>query len=329
MTRNSLRMIAVLPVVALVLAGCSDDADNADKAAAKGDGSISIVASTNVYGDVAKAVAGDLAEVTSLITSSAQDPHEYEASAQDRLAIDDADVIVKNGGGYDPFVDTLLDGSTSDPAVLDAVEISGLAPEDDHADEHGDEHGDEDHGDEHEGHDHIEGFNEHVWYDFHTVEKVADAIGDELSKLDPDNAGTYEANAKVFTDQIGELESAAESLKTTASGKGVAITEPVPLYLLGEVGLVNHTPEEFSEAVEEGDDVPPRVLQETLDLFTGGKIAVLAYNEQTADSTTEQVRKAAEAAKVPVVDFTETLPDGQSYVEWQRANIEHLATALK
>ena len=128
--------------------------------------------------------------MTSFITNAAQDPHEYEASAQDRLALDKADVVVKNGGGYDPFIDALLESGDAEPAVLDAVEISGLAPHDDEdADEqHEDEeHADEEHADEDE-HAHIEGFNEHVWYDFGTMTKVAEALGDELSELDPGHA---------------------------------------------------------------------------------------------------------------------------------------------
>ncbi|QLQ11245.1 MAG: zinc ABC transporter substrate-binding protein [Nocardioidaceae bacterium] len=344
MTRTPLRLIAALPVLALVLAGCGSDSDDtkadADKDA--GSGAISIVASTNVYGDIAEVIAGDHAEVTSIITSSAQDPHEYEASAQDRLAFDDADVVIKNGGGYDSFVDTLLEASSSDPIVLDAVEISGLAPDehdggdhaheddDEHAHEDDDEHAHEDSEDEHghEGHDHIEGFNEHVWYHFPTVEKVAEELSHELSELDPDNAATYQANYEAFAEQIAGLISSAEAIKATGEGRGAAITEPVPLYLLEAVGLVNHTTDEFSEAVEEGADVPPRVLQETLDMFTTEEIAVLAYNSQTADSTTEAVRAAAEAAEVPVVDFTETLPEGQSYVAWQQENLDNLAEAL-
>lgn len=336
MTFKALRSLALLPIAALVLAGCSssdDSGDNGDK--------ISIVSSTNVYGDIAQAVAGDHAAVTSIITSSSQDPHEYEASAQDRLALEKASIVIENGGGYDPFIDTMLEASDAEPVVLTAVDISGLLEDDhghddeghdDEAHEDDDDHGHEDegHGDEdgHEGHDHIEGFNEHVWYDFHTVEKVAEELSHELAEIDPDNASSYEANYKKFAEQIEGLEKSATELKATADGKGVAITEPVPLYLLSEVGLVNHTPEEFSEAVEEGADVPARVLQQTLDLFTDEDIVLLAYNEQTADATTEQVRAAAEAAGIPVVDFTETLPAGQSYIQWQQTNIDNLAAAL-
>ncbi|MFT4008702.1 MAG: zinc ABC transporter substrate-binding protein [Nocardioidaceae bacterium] len=304
MTSQALRLLALLPAAALVLAGCSNSDSSDGTKTSDTTTSVSIVASTNVYGDIAESIAGDHADVTSLITSSSQDPHEYEASAQDKLALDDADIVVKNGGGYDPFIDTLMDSSSTNAAVLDAVEISGFKA---------------DPGEE---------LNEHVWYSFPTVAKVAETLSQELATVDPDNAGTYQANYEAFAKQIDGLETSAKTLKATVGGRGAAITEPVPLYLLEAVGLVNKTPSEFSEAVEEGDDVPPRVLQQTLDLFKEDSVAVLAYNSQTADDTTEQVSAAAKAAGIPVVDFTETLPAGQSYIQWMQSNIDNLADAL-
>lgn len=329
-TSTFTRCAAPTFLLSLVLAGCAGQ----PTPTADAEGDLSIVASTNVYGDIAAAVAGDAATVTSFITSPAQDPHEYEASARDRLVLNKADVVLKNGGGFDPFVDALLESGDSDAAVLDAVDISGLAPhEDRETDEHpAEEHEDEEHGageaDEH-GHEHIEGFNEHVWYDFASMAKLAEALGDELIGLDPDRAKEYAANVAAFTKQIDALEHSARKLKADVDGRAVAITEPVPMYLLEAVGLVNHTPEAFSEAIEEGADVPPRVLKKTLDLFGGSEdIAVLAYNAQTADGTTKQVRDAAERAGVPVVEFTETLPRGKSYTAWQQDNLDHLASAL-
>jgi zinc/manganese transport system substrate-binding protein len=324
-TLRNLRIVSALTVASLALAGCGDDTDSTDTGADSESG-VSIVASTNVYGDVAAAVAGDLASVTSIITSSAQDPHEYEASAQDRLAIDGADLVIENGGGYDSFMDTLIDGGSGDLVVLNAVDISELAHEEGEEEAHEGE--EESHEGEGDGHDHIEGFNEHVWYDFHTMEKVAEEIAHGLGEVDPDNASTYEANFDAFAKQLESLETEAEALSATADGLHAMMTEPLPVYLLAELGLEDLTPAEFSEAVEEGADVPPRVLQETLDLIADEDIAVLAYNSQTADATTDQVLAAAEDAGIPVVEFTETLPEGQSYVEWQQGNLTNLADAL-
>ncbi|MGB3909674.1 MAG: zinc ABC transporter substrate-binding protein [Pseudolysinimonas sp.] len=315
MPRLSLPALATASVLAAVgLVGCAATPTPDD------DGRLSIVASTNVYGDIATQIAGDAADVTSIITSAGQDPHSYEASAQDQLAIADADLVIYNGGGYDPFVDTLLDASGNDDLeVLDAVEVAGPAPEED--DDHADEEG--------EGaHDHIEGFNEHVWYSLHSMEALAQQIAEHLGELDAANAATYETNYQKFAAGLEALEARAHELHEDLDGIGVAVTEPVPAYLLAELGLDDLTPDEFSEAIEEGTDVPPLALDDTLQLIADGAVALVAYNEQTAGPETERVRAAAEAAGIPVVSFTETLPDGADYLSWMTDNLEAVASAL-
>ena len=102
----------------------------------------------------------------------------------------------------------------------------------------------------------------------------------------------------------------------------------MPLYLIEAVGLGNATPSEFSDAIEEGTDVPPLALRDTLALFGGNTVALLAYNGQTAGAQTEQVLKAAQAEGVPVVEFTETMPDDADYVSWMTANLDHVAAAV-
>ena len=284
---------------------------------------LQIVASTNVYGDIATEIAGAGADVTSIITSPGQDPHSYEASAQNQLAIADADLVIHNGGGYDEFIDTLLDASGNDDVeVLDAVEISGLAPDADGQDEG--EHADEEGGD----HGHIEGFNEHVWYSFEAMDALALEIAQHLGDLDATNADTYQVNYEEFAAGLAALEERAHELHDGFEGTGVAVTEPVPVYLLAELGLDDLTPAEFSEAIEEGADVPPLALDATLELIATGAVALLAYNEQTAGPETEQVRAAADEAGVPVVSFAETLPDGADYLSWMTDNIEAVAAAL-
>jgi len=102
----------------------------------------------------------------------------------------------------------------------------------------------------------------------------------------------------------------------------------VPGYLFDAMGLDNVTPEAFSEAIEEGDDVPPAALNDTLKLFSEKTVKLLAVNEQTSSPETEQVQAAAEQAGIPVVGVTETLPKGEDYVSWQQANIDAIQAAL-
>ncbi|WP_440709247.1 metal ABC transporter solute-binding protein, Zn/Mn family [Herbiconiux sp. YIM B11900] len=302
---------AALAASALVLSGCASgsSADGAGSstgaASASGDG-VRVVASTNVYGSLAELVGGDFVDVTSIIDSPDKDPHEYQADAQNQLALSKAQIVIENGGGYDDFIDTMLSAAGNpDAVVLNASDLSGYDQEP------------------------AEGeFNEHVWYDFPTVSKVVDQLVAELSAADPAEASVFQANGESVQAQLATLESTEAELKTTAAGTGVAITEPVPLYLLEAIGLDNKTPDAFSEAIEEDTDVPAIVLQDTLALFDSKQVSLLVYNAQTGGPQTDALVEAADQNGIPVVAVTETLPDGDDYFSWMTANLDAIAEAL-
>ena len=333
-TRRLLPIIALSAASALVLAGCAGASPGGEESA--GEGRLQVVASTNVYGQIAEEIGGDAVDVSSIITSTGQDPHSFEATAGHQLTVSRADLIIENGGGYDSFMESLVESSDASAHVITAAEFSHDWPGNEHSDdehseeEHSDEeHAEDDHAeDDHSGHDHIEGFNEHVWYDPHTIEHVAEAIAEELSELDPANSETFETNAAAFVEQIEGLEASLGEIEASAAGADVFVTEPVPVYLIAAAGLVNVTPEAFSEAVEEGQDVPPATLLESLDLIESGTVRVVIANSQTGGAETTQVLEAAEGQNIPVLEFSETLPEGQTYISWMQQNIEALSGAL-
>jgi zinc/manganese transport system substrate-binding protein len=170
--------------------------------------------------------------------------------------------------------------------------------------------------------------NEHVWYDFPTVEKLTNQLVDTLSQKDPADAAAFNAGAAAFGQKLTQMQATEASIKAAHQGAGAAITEPVPLYMLEASGLVNKTPPAFSEAIEEGTDVSASVLAQTLNLFSQKEVAVLAYNEQTSGPETEKVLSAAKAADIAVVPVTETLPSGMNYVSWMTSNLSAIQTAL-
>ncbi|MFI0942835.1 metal ABC transporter solute-binding protein, Zn/Mn family [Streptomyces sp. NPDC021020] len=308
---RSLALITGAGACLALLAGCGSSSDSGSDAPSGSASSapasaakIPVVASTNVYGDIVGQIGGDKVDVTSIISDPDQDPHSYEANTRNQLTLSKAKVVIENGGGYDDFVDRMLGSSGSSPDLINVVELSGkTAPK----------------GGE---------LNEHVWYDFPTVAKLADSIATALGKADSADAATFTANAEAFKTKLTALETREADIKKAHSGEGVGITEPVPLYLTEASGLVNKTPEEFSEAVEEGSDVSPKVLQDTLALYSGKQVRALVYNAQTSGPQTEKVKDAAAAAGIPVVPVTETLPDGKDYLGWMTANVDALANAL-
>ena len=296
MRRRSLVILTALAAAFGGLTGCAtSDADG---------GKVRIVASTDVWGDVARQVGGDHVEVTSILTSPDQDPHSFEANPRTSLAIAKADLVVENGGGYDDFMDTLRKAHNGSVPVLNAVDLSGKQAASGGT------------------------LNEHVFYDLPTVRKVADELAAVLAAQDPADAADYRSNAQAFSTAVAGLLARAGTLRATLQGKAIGITEPVPLYLTEALGLVNRTPAAFSEAVEEGGDMSARVLQETLDLYADHEVVALIYNEQSSGPVTEKVEVAARDAGIPVVGVTETLPAGKDFQTWMGGNLDALAAAL-
>ncbi|MFF4029867.1 metal ABC transporter solute-binding protein, Zn/Mn family [Streptomyces sviceus] len=308
-TSPSRRLALLLGASVALLTGCGSSTDSGSDGGVSGApaaaSKVAVVASTDVYGDIVSHIGGDKVSVTSVISDPDQDPHSYEASTQNQLALSKAKIVVENGGGYDDFVDRMLrSGGNSSAEVINAVKVSGrTAPK----------------GGE---------LNEHVWYDFPTVSRIADRIAAALGKADPANAATFTKNADAFKAGLKPLEATEAQIKKAHGGEAIAITEPVPLYMTGASGLVNKTPADFSEAIEEGDDVSPKVLQEALALFTAKQVKALVYNAQTSGPQTERSEQAARAAGIPVVPVTETLPTGKDYLSWMTGNVDALANAL-
>lgn len=296
---------SVAAATALVLAACGSPDNTADVGAGPIRPALTVVASTNVYGSIAAAVGGDRVTITSLITDPAADPHSYESTPADAATITDATIVVFNGGGYDDWMTKLTESADGRRTVVDVSELSGLEP--------------------------AEGeFNEHFWYSLPTTQKVATQLAADLGTADPANAAEYTANAEQFNEQVDGLIEKAEAIGAAVPGARVAVTEPVPGYLIETAGLMNATPDEFAEAIEEDTDPPAAVLQETLTLFADDPVRALILNGQTQTPTTDQVRQAAEAADVPVVEMTETLPAGRTeYTGWMSAQIDALADAVQ
>ncbi|MBM7277848.1 zinc ABC transporter substrate-binding protein [Gordonia rubripertincta] len=314
MRKTLLAAAGALSTAVLLLAGCSSDSGN-------GDDTPTVVTSTNVWGAVASAVAGDKATVTSVYTNTEGDPHEFEPSAADTATIADADILVMNGGHYDAYMEQAA--KSSGATVVDAYALTRSDDHDAHdhdADDHSaDDHAEHDHGDE----------NEHVFYDLPVVAEVADKVADALAEQDPANAETYRANAKTFTTGIDELRGEVAAIRKAHDGTKVAQTEPLAGYLLTEAGLIDAAPAGFTQAVEEGQSPSAADRAAMQDLLASRGAAVLIYNVQAVDPVTQAMLDVAKSAKVPVVEFTETLPDGVTdYLVWQRAQVDALAAAL-
>jgi zinc/manganese transport system substrate-binding protein len=300
MRRRLVSIAAGLVALAAAVAGCGSSAGEQSQPAAS---KIAVVASTNVWGSLVQTIGGDAVTVTSIITDPSADPHSYEDKPENAAAVSGAKLVVSNGGGYDDFFTKLVDTSGTSARKIVAFDLAGKGPSG--------------------------STNEHVWYDLPTVKKVADKIAEELGAVASDKKDTFTSNAKAFDGKIDELIAKVEKIGKDKPGAKVIFTEPIPEYLLETAGLANATPEEFSEAVEEETDPPAAAVAEITELVTGKQVVALINNSQTETPVTNALKEAATKAGIPVVDVTETLPQGvTSYLDWMTKQVDALATAL-
>jgi zinc/manganese transport system substrate-binding protein len=276
------------------ISGCGQS----DKAASE---HTSVVASTNVWASVASAVAGDHASVKAIISNPADDPHSFEASPADAATIADASLMVYNGGGYDHWVDDVLASHRNVQAVGAYSLLPSSVPQP---------------------------ANEHVFYDLETVKAVANQIADRLSQSDASHANDYKANASKFGQDADTIAAAERAIGASHPGATVVATEPVAHYLLANSGIIDKTPEGFTKAIEGDSDPSPADLAAMLDLIKNRQVSALVYNTQTQTDVTKQLQDAANQASVPIIDVTETLPEGTDYLTWQRQTVDQLANQL-
>lgn len=103
------------------------------------DNRLAVIGSTTMIADVVGRVAGDAADVTPLIGYGV-DPHAYEPSAQDIVALDEADIVFINGANFEEGLISVLEEAAPENLITisDCVAVLPLGiehTEDKHTDE--------------------------------------------------------------------------------------------------------------------------------------------------------------------------------------------------
>ena len=289
---------ALLVALALVLllAGCG----GISNASTTG---VSVVAAENFWGSIAKQIAGNKADVQSIITNPAQDPHSYEPTASDARAMAMSQFAIVNGVGYDPWAPKLLDANPDGARIVLTVgNLFGL-------------------------HD---GDNPHRWYDPAEVEVVANRIAADLEKLDPTHAAYYARQLKAFeTHDLASYHALIAQIKARYAGTAVGASESIFALQAPALGLSLITPASFMKAVSEGTEVSAQDTITAQRQITSHQIKVWIYNSQNETPEIQQLNSIARANHIPIATVTETLsPQTDTFEQWQVAQLEGIERAL-
>ena len=259
---------------------------------------IRVVTSLNFYGEVAKAVAGDHGTVTSFINSSAVKPHEFQPTTKQAKQVANANVAIENGLGYDAWMSKMVKADSKNKITLINVGEQ-VAKEKD-------------------------GANEHVWYRPATMSALATTLAKQFSKLDPDHKADYEKNAKAYQAKLQKLDKViAQAKQNVGDNRLVDVSEPVFDYALENLGYQIND-QHFEKAVEDYGDPSPKDIQQIQDDITNHRITIFVNNSQESGKTVENLVKLAKENNVPVLNVTESEPDGEDYVSWMTKQYQAL-----
>lgn len=281
-------IIGLVGLLALVTTACA----NKKEAASQLD-KISIVTTTNVYSDIAKNIVGKYGTATAIIDKSSVDPHDFDPTTADAKKLTKANIIVANGLGYDSWMNKLAKSVNKKP-VLVGEDLMGLK----------------------------NGDNPHIWYNLNMPTKYVDYLVKRLSKLDKKHAAYFKANGKKYLAKVDKIKKLVKTDKSNK--KPVFVSEPVFDYALKEAGY-KIGDKEFEEAIENGTDPSPKMINKMNTDIKEKKIAFFVNNTQASSSTVKSFVKLAKKNGVPVLNVRETIPNHTTYLTWMKENYQNLA----
>ena len=264
---------------------------------------LKIVAAENFYGGVARQIAGDRADVTSILSNPNQDPHEFTTNASTAKAVADADIVIYSGIGYDSWMDKLL-GTAGKPGrvVICVADLIGAK----------------------------DGDNPHIWYDPKTmpalVQKLEPLLLQKDEKMD---RNVLHQRVVAFEQSMAPVTDKIESIKNQYPNTTVTATEPVFGYMASALGfkMLNYDFQINVMNDTEPSAAQTAAFQKSLNPKT---VKILFYNKQVTDPTTERLKKLALQSAVPIVGVTETQPvNCKTYVDWMQQELKAVAGALE
>ena len=164
-------------------------------------GKISIVTTIFPYYDFSKNIAGDKSDIT-LLLSPGSEPHSYEPSPSDIVAVENCDIFIYNGGGSDEWVESVLKSTQNDKMkILKMMDYVTLLEE--HSSEHNHDHA---HEDEEIEHSHGQGYDEHIWTSIKNAKILSSVITETLSEIDEVNSSYYSEKENNYINNLDRLD---------------------------------------------------------------------------------------------------------------------------
>jgi zinc transport system substrate-binding protein len=291
--------ILVLTMIA-VLGGCASD-----KTKENNNGGLKIYTSFYTMYDFASKIAGDKAEVINLVTDGSE-PHDWEPSTNDMVALEKADILIYNGAGMEHWVEQVSDSLENDITLVEASKGVDIISEEE-------TDGDSD---------------PHVWLDAKNAKLEMENIKNALVKADEVNAQYYEENYKKYAVMFDELDSELTSRLGALEDKNIIVSHEAFSYLCKAYGL-----QQTSIGDLEADAEPDaNRIAEIVEFAKENKVTTIFFEELVSPKVANVIADEI-GANTDVLNPIEGLTEeqakaGEDYFSLMKANIDALEKAL-
>lgn len=283
-------------LAALLLAGCGGSEAGDDR---------TVVAGFYPLAWAAERVAGDGVRIVNL-TPAGVEPHDIELTPRDVEQIDDADVVLYLGRGFQPALEDAAQGQAGAVDLLEGEQLRAG----------GDEHEDEG-GDAHEGEEN--GLDPHVWLDPGRFASLVARVGKALGEPD---------SAAALATELEELDAEFEAGLADCDRREIVTSHAAFGYLADAYGLEQIALTGVSPEAEPS----PRALEDLIDEVRHEGATTVFFESLVSPELAETVARetGARTAELDPLEglSQEDLDAGADYFSVMRANLAALRGAL-
>jgi zinc transport system substrate-binding protein len=307
-----MRRVLLLPVAALavIVGGCGRDASDGDR--------VVVAAAFYPLEQIVRSVGGDAIEVVALVPPG-EEAHEYEPTAQQLTALQDADVVVYLGNEFQPSVQKAIDSLPSAVRRVDLLQGLTVLPISEQLPGTEGTPAGESLGD---------GNDPHVWLDPANMRAMTTSVVDALSTAAPSLASTFRTNGSAFDTALGTLDSEFRDGLASCTSDILVTTHRAFGYLAAAYGLT-----QVAIAGISPSDEPSAKSLETVAAFAAEHhVGTIFFEENLPPDLATTVAEEI-GATTAVLDPVESLSSdqldaGEDYLSVMRANLATLRDAL-
>lgn len=311
--------IAIILSVCL-LCSCAEKQENTKTDSTK----VSVVTTIFPYYDFVRSIASDSADIK-LLLSPGCEPHSYDPSPSDIVAIENCDIFIYNGGESDEWVETVLSAvQNKDMKIIRMMDYVDLLHEQsaDHNHDHDSEHAHE--------HEQGEEYDEHIWTSVKNANRLTKAVCTQLCAVDSKNENKYKENCNAYLSELDKLDSRFKDIVKSKKRDTVVFGDRFPfLYFVNDYalnyecafpGCSSETEPSISTVTHMIDFVREHDIPVVFYLeFSNGKVAQLI-----AEDTNAKMLRFSSCHNVTKEEFE----SGATYISLMEQNAQALEEAL-